>query len=349
MSELRMTRRRALLSAGALAAAACAPAAVTPSPAASGAAASTLGPVSKFNYLFGFTLQANPTFPVITAKEMGYYKQQNIDIAWDFQTLSTAVRLIGTNQYHAGSTDPQTLSTFVDEGVPLVAVAQMSQTSVRAFAVRKGEGIKRPKDFEGKKVGIKTAPWPDYLAILAFDKADRSKITEIPVGFSAVELKEKIIDVLPIFLGNEPFILKNQLGVDIEIIYPKDFGYAAVGTPVIANKDYVKNNRAAYVRFLRATMKGQEYMIDHRDETIRMAIQYGGTATTAAAHEFIYDVSVPTMKHPSGVGWIDLDQWQKNLDTLTDLKVLPRKVDAKTLVDDTMIKEILKDGKVIWP
>jgi hypothetical protein len=44
-----------------------------------------------------------------------------------------------------------------------------------------------------------------------------------------------------------------------------------------------------------------------------------------------------------------VDQWQKNLDTLTDLKVLPRKVDAKTLVDDTMIKEILKDGKVIWP
>ena len=322
-----MTRRRALLSAGALAAAACAPGAVTPSPAASGSAASTLGPVSKFNYLFGFTLQANPTFPVITAKEMGYYKQQNIDIAWDFQTLST----------------------FVDEGVPLVAVAQMSQTSVRAFAVRKGEGIKRPKDFEGKKVGIKTAPWPDYLAILAFDKADRSKITEIPVGFSAVELKEKIIDVLPIFLGNEPFILKNQLGVDIEIIYPKDFGYAAVGTPVIANKDYVKNNRAAYVRFLRATMKGQEYMIDHRDETIRQAIQYGGTATTAAAHEFIYDVSVPTMKHPNGVGWVDVDQWQKNLDTLTELKVLPRKVDAKTLVDDTLIKEILKDGKVVWP
>jgi len=124
---------------------------------------------------------------------------------------------------------------------------------------------------------------------------------------------------------------------------------SAIATPVIANKEYVKNNRAAYVRFLRATMKGQEYMIDHRDETIRMAIQYGGTATTAAAHEFIYDVSVPTMKHPSGVGWIDLDQWQKNLDTLTDLKVLPRKVDAKTLVDDTMIKEILKDGKVIWP
>ena len=347
MSELRMTRRQVLLSAGAMAVVACAPGASTASPSPSGA--TTLGPVAKFNYLFGFTLQANPTFPVISAKELGYYKQENIDIAWDFQTLSTAVRLIGTNQYQAGSTDPQTLSTFVDEGVPLVAVAQQSQHSVRAFAVRKGENIKRPKDFEGKKVGIKTAPWPDYLAILAYDKADRSKITEVPVGFSAVELKEKIVDVLPIFLGNEPFILTKTLGQEIEIIYPKDFGYDAVGTPIIANTNYIKDNRDAFIRFLRATMKGQEYMIGHRDETIRMAIQYGGTATTAAAHEFIYDVSVPTMTHPNGVGWIDVNQWQKNLDTLTDLKVLPRKVDAKTLVNDTLIKEILKDGKVVFP
>ena len=346
MSYGRMTRRQALMAAGALAAIACTPGA---SPAASGSGAAARQ-VANFNWLFTFTLQAGPVLPVVMAKEQGYYKQQDLNVSWDFQTVSTAVRLIGTNQYQGSNTDPTTLSGFVDEGVPLVAIAQQSQYSVRAFAVRAGEGIKRPKDFEGKKVGIKSgAPWADYLAVLNFDKVDRSKITEVPIGFSSVELKDKTIDVLPVFLGSEPFVLKTQLNVPYEIIYPKDFGYNAVGTPIIASRDYIKNNRDVMVRFLRAVFHAEEDFIANKDLAMRTAIQYGGTATTAAAHDFIYDVSKPTMTNPNGVGWIDKAQWQANLDTLTDLKVLTKKVSADSLVDDSLIKEILKDAKVIWP
>ena len=169
------------------------------------------------------------------------------------------------------------------------------------------------------------------------------------MGISSVELKDKIVYVLPVFLGNEPFVMKNQLGTEIDLIYPKDFGYDAVGTPIIANKTFLKDNRDVFKRFLKATLKAEEYFIDNKDATMRIAIQYGGTATTEAAHSFIYDVSKPTMTHPKGVGWIDMDQWQKNLDTLTDLKVINHKVNAKDLVDDSLIQEILKDGKVIWP
>ncbi|MBM4420063.1 MAG: ABC transporter substrate-binding protein [Chloroflexi bacterium] len=343
MSRNLITRRQALAMGAAATIISCAPAAA---PSSGGSARQ----VAKLNYLFGFFIQANPTLPVIVAKEMGFYKQMDLDVTWDFQTTSTAVRLVATNQYHGGSSDPQTLAGFVKEGLPLVTTAQLSQNSVRAFAVRKGEPIKRPKDFEGKKVGIKgTLPWPDYLAILASDKADRSKITEVPVGFSSVELKEKRVDVLPIFLGNEPFVLKNQLQTEIDIIHPKDFGYPAMGTPLISNKNFIKDNKDVYTRFVRATLKGSEYMIDNRAETLQIAIQYGGTATTKQAHEFIYDVTLPTMKHPKGTGYIDKAQYQTNLDVLADLKLLDHRPKVDDLVDDSFWNSVMKDGKVVWP
>jgi ABC-type nitrate/sulfonate/bicarbonate transport system substrate-binding protein len=357
MSGYKLTRRRALQSAGALAvAAACAPAATpgaTAAPTGAASPAATARPVAKFNWLFGFTIQANPSMPVIVAKELGYYQEQGIDISWDFTTTSAGIRLIGTNQYQAGSvSDVLTVARFAAEGIPLKAVAQQGQKSARGFAVRKGEGISGPKDFVGKKVGIKGGePWTEYLAMLASEKVDRSKITEVPIGFSSVELKEKIVDVLPVFLGNEPFALRNNLKVEIDLIDPAKYGFPAVGTTMVANTDYIKNNKDAFLRFLKATMKGQEFMGDlaNRDRIIRMAIQYGGTATTKEAHEYIYEVTRPDLLHPKGVGWIEKAEWQKNIDLLADLKLLTAKPKIEDLVDDSLMQSILKDGKVIWP
>jgi NitT/TauT family transport system substrate-binding protein len=348
MSELRLTRRQMLASAAAAAVVACTPGASSPSPSASGGQRA----VAPFKFLFGFTVQANPSMPVIVAKELGYYGQEDINISWDFTTDSTSIRLIGTNQYNAGSvSDVLTVANFVKQGIPLVAMVQQGQDSARVFAVKQGSPIKRPKDFEGKKVGVKPgAPWTEYLAMLAYDKVDRTKITEVPVGFSSVELKDGLVDVLPVFIGNEPFVLKTQLNTPVDLIYPKDFGAPLVGTTMVANKDFIKNNRDAMVRFLKATMKAQEYFIDHKAETVQMAVQYGGTATTRAQHEYIYDISQKDMQHPNGVGFIDKAKWQANLDLLVNLKLItdPPKIDD--IVDDSLMKEIIgADKKIKYP
>src|ERR1043166_8756086 len=118
MLEARITRRKALMSAAAAAGVACAPtAARSPAPVASGATAKRA--VAPFNFLFGFTIQANPSMPVIIAKELGYYDQEDIKIAWDFTTDATSIRLIGTNQYQAGSvSNVLTLANFIKQGIP---------------------------------------------------------------------------------------------------------------------------------------------------------------------------------------------------------------------------------------
>ena len=350
MSEFRLTRRQALASAAAAAVVACTPGGTsTPSP--SGGAAASSKPVVPFNWLFGFTVQANPSMPVIIAKEHGYYDKEAIKISWDFTTDSTSIRLIGTNQYQAGSvSDVLTVANFVQQGIPLVAMCQQGQNTARVFAVKKGSPIKRPKDFEGKKVGVKPgAPWTEYLAMLAYDKVDRSKITEVPVGFSSVELKDGLVDVLPVFIGNEPFVLANQLNTPVDLIYPKDFGAPMVGTTMVANRDYIKNNRDAMIRFLKATMKAQEDFIANKADTVQIAVQYGGTATSRAQHEFIYDVSAPDMQDPAGVGTIHKDKWQANIDILTQLGLLKTAPKVDDLVDDSLMKEILSNGKVVYP
>jgi NitT/TauT family transport system substrate-binding protein len=311
--------------------------------------------------------------PVIIAKEAGFYDQQDIKISWDFATPSaTGMRLMGVGQYEAGSTgDVGSVIQFVNEGLPMKVIAQQSQLSGKALAVKKGSGITRPKHFEGKKVGIKSNnPWTEYLAMLAYDKVDRSKITEVPVGknayerkdrrrdgvpvgFSSVELKEGLVDVLPVFTGNEPYVLRNSLQTEVDLLLPSDYGFPGIGSMTVANTNFIKNNRDVMLRFLKAVMKAQEWMLAEREKTIQMAIQYGGTATSAGQHAFIYDTSKREMEagdvKTKGQGYIPRDAWQKNIDILSDLGIIKTKPKFEDLVDTTLIEEITKDGKVIWP
>src|SRR5258705_6225175 len=228
---MRMDRRSLLSVASALAVASCAPTTATwsPTPAASGAASAN--PLVSFKTLFACSISAGATLPIVIARELGYYKDQGLDFNCDFTPDSTGIRLIGTGQYQAGSvSDAAAPVGYINQGVPLKVIALMTQRGARALAVKKGSGITRPKDFEGKKVGIKTSPWSEYLVMLANDKVNRSKITEVPVGFSSVELKDGLVDVLPVFTGNEPFVLKNQLNTDVDLLLPDQFGYPPIGT-----------------------------------------------------------------------------------------------------------------------
>jgi ABC-type nitrate/sulfonate/bicarbonate transport system substrate-binding protein len=304
--------------------------------------------------LFGFSISAGATLPVVIARELGYYRDRGLDFSWDFTTDATGIRLIGTNQYQAGSvSDAAAPVGYINQGVPLKVIALMTQRGARALAVKKGSGITRPKDFEGKKVGIKTSPWSEYLVMLASDKADRSKITEVPVGFSSVELKDGLVDVLPVFTGNEPFVLKNNLGTEVDLILPDQYGYPPLGTSLVVNTNYAKTNPNEITAFLRATIKGAEYMVANKDKAVQIVVQYAGTTATRAQHEFQYDVTardlVAGIAATKGIGYVTPQQWQAQLDLLSDLKLITAKPKVEDVLDTSFLDKVLKDGKVIWP
>lgn len=357
MASHRFGRRTLLRGTAALALASCAPTGTSAPTAAPGTAAPTVAApraLTPFKWLFGFQAGAGATLPVIIGRELGYYREQGLDFSWDFTTDSTGIRLIGVGQYHAGSvSDAAAPVNFINDGVPLKVIALMTQRGARALAVKKGSAITRPKQFEGKKVGIKGTPWTEYLSMLAFDKVDRSKITEVPVGFSSVELKEGIVDVLPVFTGNEPFVLKNELATEVELLLPDQFGYPPIGTSLVVNTNYAKSNPQEVIAFLKGTIRAAEYMVANKAESVQIAVQYGGTSTTRARLDFQYDVTVKDfvagLGSTKGIGYVTPQQWEAQLGLLLEHKLIKSKPSLETILDTSFIERVLKDGKVVWP
>jgi ABC-type nitrate/sulfonate/bicarbonate transport system substrate-binding protein len=332
------------------------PAAAAPTlPAPTVAPAAKPTSLTPFKWLFGFRIQANPsTAAIVIAKELGYYAEQGLDLSWDVSNDQTSIRLIAAGQYQAGSLGgPGTLIDMVNESLPVKSFSIINQEGSRTFAVRADSGIKRPKDFEGKTVGYKVSFWPEYLAMLAADGVDRSKIKEIEVGFSSVELKNGTVDVLPVFKSNEPYTLKNTLGVDIAFVDPKSFGYPTFGTALIGNAEYMKSNPDQVTAFLKATLRGLQYYLDNKEKAIDIVAKYGPKEVTPELNAFIYEVEAPQVTagigKTVGIGAQTKEQWQREIDTLGDLKVTKGKPGVEDLYDNSFLERSLKDGKPVWP
>src|SRR5258706_7555357 len=189
--------------------------------------------------------------------------------------------------------------------------------------------------------------------MLASDKADRSKITEVPVGFSSVELKDGLVDVLPVFTGNEPYVLANQLNTPVDLLLPDQFGYPPIGTSHVVNAQYASANPDVIVSFLKATIRAAEYMVAHKDESVQIAILYAGPGKTREQHAFQYDITardlVSGLAATKGIGYVTTAQWQAQLDRLADHKLITTKPKVSDVLDTTYIEKALKDGKAIWP
>ena len=82
---------------------------------------------------------------------------------------------------------------------------------------------------------------------------------------------DAIIRDVTIFLGSEPFVLKTQLNVPYEIISPKDFGYDAVGTPIIASRQYIKDIKSLRKARALGWIVDQVVKEDRRDEIVERA------------------------------------------------------------------------------
>jgi ABC-type nitrate/sulfonate/bicarbonate transport system substrate-binding protein len=341
-----------------------APAATAAKPAAAAAPTApvpTLAPAGKpatlvpFKWLFGFRIQANPsTAAIVIAKELGYYAEQGLDLTWDISNDQTSIRLIAAGQYQAGSLGgPGTLIDMVNENLPVKSFSIINQEGSRTFAVKADSGIKRPKDLEGKTVGYKVSYWPEYLAMMASDGADRSKVKEIEVGFSSVELANGTVDMLPVFKSNEPYTLKNTMGMNISFVDPKEFGYPTFGTALIGNSGYMKSNPDQMTGFLKATLRGLQYYLDNKEKALEIVQRNGPKEVAPELNAFIYSVEAPQVTagvgSTIGIGAQTKEQWQREVDTLGDMKVTKGKPKVEDLYDNTFIERSLKDGKVVWP
>lgn len=222
------------------------------------------------------------------AKELGLYTKYGLDV-----TIKTGGPDVNTTELlNNGSTDFVTLFltkgiTERSEGVHLVNIAQISQSSALILVAKKTSGIQTLADINGKKVGLFRSDFQHVPR--AFFKKYNLNVNIIPVSTGVTLFLVDGIDLLSVMWYNEYHrIFDSGLNYDeLVTFFLSDYDLNIPEDGIYCLQSTYQEDPELCNSFVNATMEGWLYAFEHTDETLNIMLSYMSEARVSSnrAHQ----------------------------------------------------------------
>ena len=310
----------------------------------------------KVVFMAGFKPQANlPFVAAYVAQEEGFFEEQGLEVEILHSTRGQHLQLL-----LAGDVDFTTaaaasvLKRRSDPEVPIVAIALFGQRGQQAYMALRRSGIESLDDWEGKTFGYKISVPPDYLAMLEEAGVDRSTITEVNAGFDPRVLTEGKVDVLAVFKSNEPYIVRNlpDSSFELNMWDPADFGVPTMGLTYITRQETVDREPDMTERFLKATLKGIEYIVENPEGALDTVMEYAPDEDRDHMR-FMLEAeladAVSSLTESFGVGWMTEGQWKELYDHLVEYGAIEKTFDFRDAFYTGVLEDVYDGNELKWP
>ncbi|UDL94175.1 ABC transporter substrate-binding protein [Lichenihabitans sp. PAMC28606] len=268
------------------------------------------------------------------AQDKGFYKDAGLDV-----TIKPGGPDIAPEQViAAGGADvivdwmPAALAAR-EKGEPLVNIAQIFEKSAQMTTCRADTGIKTPADFKGKTIGVwfggNEYPFLTWMNKLGYTYEGASpNVTLLKQGFNVDPLLQKQADCIATMVYNEyhQILESGQLKkADLVTFKWQDQGIGMLEDGLYTTEAELKDPKKAdaLARFVKASIKGWEYVAAHQDETVAIILKNDTTGAQTKEHQttMVQEI-VPLLEGSKGVGYLDPADYKRTVQILLDNKVL---------------------------
>ncbi len=318
---------------------ASAPASVSAAPGASGASGATTALTVGLGYIPSVQFAQ-----FYLAQQAGYYAAAGLTVKLGNDIDPNLVTKIGQGAIDIGEADGTSVIPAVSQGIPIVYTATMSGTFPDVVIAKASSGITKPADLKGKRIGIPGRYGSSWIMLQALLKSaglttSDVKIVEYPDFGQAAALQQGAVDAATGFLNNEPIVLKNA-GIDT-VVLAVDAVTPLQGPGLVTSTATLKAKHGALAAFTKATLQAMD--------DITADPQKGLDATFAEVPTLAQDkplqaqilaATIATWKNTrtnAPYGAIDLAGWQKSLDFMTSLGLVPNPVTVAQLTDPSLL------------
>jgi len=301
-------------------------------------------------FMAGFKPQANlPFVGAYVAQEKGFFRDAGVevDIKHD-ETGGQALQLLLAGQIDVTTANGAQVVQRNAQGLPLVSLALIGQKSEQGFAVGANSGINSVSDWAGKTFGYKGSVPNEFLAITKANGLDPVKVKQVRVGFDPRVLSEGQVDILAVFVSNEPGQLE-RIGYHVKVFDPSEYGVAALGLTYAATRDEVQKDPEALQRFIKAALKGIDYANSHRGEALDIVLKYAPQESREQQSFMLnteLDRALTPLTKANGWGWQTPEQWQALVNTLLDFQAIDKPLDASQIFTQQFVKQAYSGGKL---
>ena len=280
----------------------------------------------------------------------GYFKEAGIDLK-----IQPGGPNIDAVQIVAGGGVPfgnvSSVAVLVNarsRGLPVKAFGTVLQKHPFAFIFMTKSGIRTPRDFAGKTIGIQATARPLLEAVLAKYEVPRDTVKVLFVGGDTTPLVTGQVDVITGWIIDAPQIGAVRQAGNFSYFPLWDLGIRLYAYTYFTTDRVLSERKDALIRFLAASGRGWIYAAQHPEEAVDMVL----SLTTGLNRELelqTWKNEVPYMSSPltkqHGWGYMDAQVWAAISDTYYGLKQIPRPVPPAEVMT-TEIVEAAKTPKV---
>ncbi|TWF54851.1 ABC transporter substrate-binding protein [Neorhizobium alkalisoli] len=280
------------------------------------------------------------------AKDKGFYKEEGLDV-----TIKPGGPDIAPEQVIAGGGADVIVDWMGgalvarEKGVPLVNIAQPYQKSGLEMICRKDGPIKTEADFKGHTLGVwffgneyPFFAWMNKLGLKT--EGGKDGVTVLKQSFDVQPLVQKQADCISVMTYNEYWqaIDAGFKPADLTV-----FNYTALGNDLLEDGLYVLDTKlkdekfkADMVKFVRASMKGWKYAMEHPDEAAEIVMDNGGQDEN---HQKRMMGEVAKLIG-NGSGKLDMATYDRTVKALLDQKIITKNPEGAytTAITDAAVK-----------
>jgi NitT/TauT family transport system substrate-binding protein/putative hydroxymethylpyrimidine transport system substrate-binding protein len=224
-----------------------------------------------------------------------------------------SLKLVASGKVDLGVLDIQDLAIAAAQGIGVVAVGELIDRPLGALIAQPGIG--RPRDLEGKTVGVSGLPSdPAFVsAIVRHDGGDPERIKEVTIGFAAVSrLLTHRVAAVPAFWNAEGVTLRRR-GLPVREFRVDDYGAPRYPEVVlITSRHTLAARRHRIASALAAIAAGERATLADPAEAVRLiarAAQTRDTGLLRAQLDAVRSAFAPGLRMDRGVlaRWADFD------------------------------------------
>ncbi|MEX2196775.1 MAG: ABC transporter substrate-binding protein [Thermoleophilaceae bacterium] len=238
--------------------------------------------------------------PVYAAVREGLDADHGVDITIRPPgSAPDSLRLLASGRADVAILDIHDLGLARERGADVVGVGALVQRPLAAIIAR-GD-IARPRDLEGKTVGVSGLPSdPAVLrAVVEDDGGDYGEIRQVTIGFAAVaSLIEGTVAAAPMFWNAEGVVLRER-GVETSEFRVDDHGAPPYPEVVlVVTRETLEQRREMVEGVVRALADGTEDVLEDPEAAVRDIVEAGGgdSALVRAQVEAVAPLQTPPLR-----------------------------------------------------
>jgi NitT/TauT family transport system substrate-binding protein len=300
--------------------------------------------------------------PVVVADAKGFFAEEGIKHRiMDGGPGKNPVPLVGAGAAHFGITaggNNVYQARLAPDPVDIVAVGTLLQLGPYSYITLADRGAPepKPKDLEGKTVGLQSDGHIFIQALAKKHGLDLSKIKLEVVQANAEPLLVGKVDFFTAWITNQTYQIEQEAGKPDaparikgkvwKAIRFSEHGIRTYSDVVFTTGKMIRENPDLVRRYLRALVRGMQYILDHPDETIQLVASYPEQVEKADKLAWRWKIQnalfVSDDTRQNGLLWMNPKVWEGMMAFYKEYDQIPRVLPTAEMMTNDFLPGLKK-------